>query len=379
MGHSAGGKGGWVLAVAALWPSWGGAAPFSADSVVVLRVGDGLGSLTGSAAPVFLDEYGLTGQLRQTVALPSASSTDALTLRGSGGDGAMSLGGDGQSLTLAGYGLTAGQRRTATTPLRVASVNATGEVALGTWPGMGEANLGASSTLTAAGGRLTSPWVGSSGALASVNAEGALTASVPGSVVDLKSLGGQTWVAMAAYGQRAAGIYAVSQAADGSVSVELVRAISNVTAFAMLDLSADIAGADTLYVASSNLNAVTNSLQGYKFTLRSSGFWGTGGSFELPRGVSFNGLVARTEGGQVELMGTTSDSLLSLRDPWGYTDTSKGTFGGVFNWTMLAQAQANTTFRGLALAPTAVPEPGAWVLAAAGCGLLRSRRRRSLH
>ncbi len=172
---------------------------------------------------------------------------------------------------------------------------------------------------------------------------------------------------MAANSQRAAGIYAVSLAADGSVGVTSVRTVLGATAFAMLDLNTDIAGVDTLYVATTNVNAVTNGLQGYKFTLRSSGVWGTGGTFELPSGVSFNGLVARAEGGQVQLMGTTSDSLLSLSDPWGYTDTSKGTFGSGNSWTTLAQAQADTTFRGLALAPT-VPEPGAWALALASVG-----------
>lgn len=371
------GKGAWVLALVGWWPACGGATAFSAGSVVVLRVGDGVSSLTGLTAPVFLDEYGPSGQLRQALALPSASSSDALTLRGAnGGEGAMSLSGDGHSLTLAGHGLAAGQRRTNTTPLRVASVNAAGEVALSTWPSLAAANLGSGSSLTAAGGSLTSPWVGSSSALASVNAAGTLTSSVSGSVQDLKSIGGQTWVALGASGQRAAGIYEVSQAADGSVSLASVRVLSSVTAFAMLDLNADIAGVDTLYVASGNLNAGTNSLQGYKFTLRSSGVWGSAGSFTLPVGVSFNGLAARAEGGQVELMGTTSDSLLSLRDPWGYTDTNKGTFGSVHNWMTLAQAQVNTSFRGLALAPT-VPEPGAWLLAAAGCSLLLRRTRPS--
>jgi hypothetical protein len=369
------GWGGWAIALAGVWPAWSGAAAFGADSVVVLRVGDGVASLTGNATPVFLDEFGLSGALRQTLALPTASSSDALTLRGTNsGEGAMSLSGDGRSLTLAGYGLAAGQRRTTTTPWTVASVSAAGEVALSTW-----SSLGSSPSLTAAGGSLTSPWIGTSQGLSSVNAVGTLAQSVQGGVQDLKSLGGQTWVALAGNSQRAAGIYAVSQAADGSVSVESVRAISGVTAFAMLDLNADIAGADTLYVASSNLNAGTNSLQGYKFTLRNAGVWGTGGTFELPSSVSFNGLVARAEGGQVQLMGTTSDSLLSLLDPWGYTDTSKGAFGNVHSWTTLATAATDTTFRGLALAPVAVPEASeaALALTGLGCCLLLARRRRA--
>ncbi len=131
------GWGGWAIALVGVWPAWGGAAAFSADSVVVLRVGDGAASLTGNATAVFLDEYGLSGGLRQTVALPAGSPSEALTLRGgTSGEGAMSLSGDGRSLTLAGYGLATGQRRTTTTPWTVASVSAAGEVALGAWPSL---------------------------------------------------------------------------------------------------------------------------------------------------------------------------------------------------------------------------------------------------
>jgi hypothetical protein len=364
-----------VLACAAGWPAWGGAAAFSADGVVVLRVGDGSAPLTGRLASVFLDEYAQAGQWRQTVALPASSSADALTLRGANGsEGPMSLSGDGQSLTVAGWGLAAGQQRTATTPVRVASVNAAGEVALSTWTG-----LGSGSSLTAAGGGLSSPWVGTSSLLASFNADGTLGQSVPGGAQDLKSLGGQTWAALAGSGQRPTGIHEVIRAADGSVSLVSVRDVGlvGVSAFAMLDLNADIPGADTLYVATTIANASTGRLQVIKFNLRSSGAWGTGGSFDLPSGASFNGLVARAAGGQVQLMGTTSDTLLSTLDPWGYTEVPKGVIGGASNWTTLATAAPDTTFRGLALSPSAVPEASeaALALTGLGCCLLVARRR----
>src|SRR5262245_50043521 len=60
--------------------------PFTYGNLVVLRVGDGLATLTPSAAPMFLDEYTPTGVLVQSIPLPTTGSgtNHAITVRGNG-------------------------------------------------------------------------------------------------------------------------------------------------------------------------------------------------------------------------------------------------------------------------------------------------------
>ena len=59
------------------------AAAFTEGDVVVLRVGDGAGGLTGAAAPLFLDEYTPGGTLVQSVPLPTTTESVTLPVRGS--------------------------------------------------------------------------------------------------------------------------------------------------------------------------------------------------------------------------------------------------------------------------------------------------------
>ncbi len=82
------------------------AAGFTAGNIVVARLGDGGGALSGAAAPVFLDEYTPAGALVQTIPLPTgvAGANRRLTMSGSAAsEGALALSADGRYLTLAGY------------------------------------------------------------------------------------------------------------------------------------------------------------------------------------------------------------------------------------------------------------------------------------
>ncbi len=92
---------------------------------------------------------------------------------------------------------------------------------------------------------------------------------------------------------------------------------------------------------------------------------------QLATGVNYRGLAGQLDAttGLVTLFASTSDGLKLQQ----VTDT-----GAAAAFTTLAAAPTNLAFRGVALAPVAVPEPGTVVLAglAAVCGLFVARRNR---
>ena len=84
---------------------------FTAGNIIVVRVGDGSGSLTSASTAVFLDEYTTGGAFVQSIAIPTlASGSNApLTLSGTAtSEGAIAGSVDGRYLTIAGYGAAPG-------------------------------------------------------------------------------------------------------------------------------------------------------------------------------------------------------------------------------------------------------------------------------
>lgn len=84
---------------------------FTGGNIVVYRVGDGSVTLTGAAAPVFLDEYTPAGVLVQTIALPVAASgsNHMLTAAGIGStEGALTISANGEFVILTGYNTAVG-------------------------------------------------------------------------------------------------------------------------------------------------------------------------------------------------------------------------------------------------------------------------------
>src|SRR4051795_167454 len=81
-------------------------APFTPGDIIALRVGPG-GSPTTAAAPVFLDEFDLSGSRVQTIQLPTTTvgNQHRLTLGGTAGttEGMLIRSTNGQYLLLAGY------------------------------------------------------------------------------------------------------------------------------------------------------------------------------------------------------------------------------------------------------------------------------------
>jgi hypothetical protein len=112
------------------------AAGFTPGDVVVYRVGDGSTALSGTAAPVFLDEYTAAGALVRSVPMPTTASGPDNPLVASGSassEGLLTLSADGRYLLAPGYDAAVGTTKVAssdsvTVPRTVARVDAAGDV-----------------------------------------------------------------------------------------------------------------------------------------------------------------------------------------------------------------------------------------------------------
>jgi hypothetical protein len=97
---------------------------FSANNLVVVRVGDGGVALSSSAAPVFLEERTQAGALIGTLPLPTAvaGANRRLTVTGTASSEAyLSRSSNGQYLTLMGYDANVGQPTVSATTSAVAN------------------------------------------------------------------------------------------------------------------------------------------------------------------------------------------------------------------------------------------------------------------
>jgi hypothetical protein len=126
-------------------------------------------------------------------------------------------------------------------------------------------------------------------------------------------------------------------------------------AFFFADLDSDVAGVDTLYIASDNADALT------KYSLV-SGTWTDKGTVGTD-GQDYRGLTGSVSGTTVTLYAIRgAHQLVSLVDASGYN----GAFAGTPS--LLTSSPANTVFRGVAFAP--VPEPGAILFGGLVCAVI---------
>lgn len=106
--------------------------PFTAGSIVVIRVGVPDNELPAGTAPVFLEEFSASGKHLQTIPIP-ASGDNKLTLGGrSITEGVLKRSANGALLTFGGYELTSGvsnpSSNTTNANRRVAMVNANAQI-----------------------------------------------------------------------------------------------------------------------------------------------------------------------------------------------------------------------------------------------------------
>lgn len=84
------------------------AASFTAGNLAVLQVGDGSGVLGNSSTALFIDEFGTSGTLVQTIGIPTAGGTQMTCSGSASSEGALTLSSDGSVLTFAGYAASPG-------------------------------------------------------------------------------------------------------------------------------------------------------------------------------------------------------------------------------------------------------------------------------
>lgn len=361
------------------------AAAFTPGDLVVYRVGDGSAALTSAATAVFLDEFTIGGALVQSIPVPTLlnGSNFRLTDTGTGtSDGQLNLSPDGTKLSFAGYDAalgTTGVTGSSTTTI-ARSVGYTGPTAV----------IDTTTTTTAFSGNNVRAAVingtdvyivgGTSGVISTPlggSGAGTTISSTQTNLRDVGIFGGQLYVSSGSGTNTTKGVNAVGSGVP-TTSGQTTTRIPGLTdtsnpssyAFAFADLSLAVAGVDTLYFADDGAGALS------KFSLV-GGTWTSNGTVGTAADA-YRGLTLSVVGSSVSLFATRKGGggstgggeLVGLLDASGYNGAFTGTP------TVLATAGNQTAFRGVAFAPTAVPEPSTLLSVIGGAGMLAMFRRR---
>jgi len=338
---------------------------FTPGNIVVLRIGDGSGTLTSAATPVFLDEYStLTGQLVQSVTMPTAvnGNNRRLTLSGTAtSEGGLTLSPNGQYLCLAGHDTTVGTASVANASnmgKTIALVNASGSVNTTTGIERGSAFNGTGGNIRSAiTNDGTGVWASGAGASSSggtyylpsggVSTPVKVSASPTNNRI-LNIFGGQLYTSAAS-----AGFYGVSEVGTGlpTTSGQTTTTLpgfpgattgSSSYAYAMFDLDAAEAGLDVAYVADDNINA-TGGIVKYS---KVGGTWVQNSN--LSSSKALRGLTLINSCGKIRGFVASQDSIYSFVDNAGYNQNINASL------TQLIGKSTNTVFRGIAFAPGTV-------------------------
>lgn len=346
------------------------AAPISPGNLIVYRVGDGTAALGTTATAVFLDEYTPSGSLVQSIALPTTGSGALTAVGNATTEGIMSFTQNGLKVVFTGYrkdvgGTNPGADAPATTP-RVIGLF---DPATGVFDTTSYAVIDATSTIRSATSTDGSSlfylsasgnfvrYVGSPGpSSTSVQIDARNSRQVLLKDNILYASNGST--AITGKVQHYGVLPTTTTPATPIVSLATSDAVHGIAFF---DLNSSVAGVDTLYA----MSVVEGRLRKYSFdgtTWQGNGF--------LAFSTMGQGNVAGYEigGGAIQLFFSTGASLVTLTDTSGWNGTLTGTF------TTLANAPANTAFRGLV---AMVPEPGAWAMLGLGLSALFLLRRKS--
>ena len=332
----------------------------------VVRVGDGFSALSGTASPVFIDRYDLSGALVGTpVALPTVvtGNQQNLTLPGTAiSEGDLNVSQDGRYLTLAGYAVSTGT--SVTSGNRVAGrVDSAGHV--DTSMVLTNAFVGgvARSAVSLDGSQI---W-----ASGTANDTSGGIWYLPGDldIVQLPStaLPGvkARWLGIAAgqlYGdsdQDPPDLFAVGTGAPTSGSPTLATlpglpaSGGSPYGFAFFDLSASVPGPDTLYIADDR-RSTGGGLEKWVLGPGDGGtptwtqVWVVAfGAMDAGTGTGFRGLAGYVTGTTVTLMATTGMAMGAQDQLAVVVDTGTGTPTPA----VVATSLTNETFRGIAVPP----------------------------
>ncbi len=340
--------------------------PFAAGNVVIYRVGTGSGSLVNTGNPVFLDEYTPSGTLVQSVALPTAASGANKPLIASGtasSEGLLSRSADKRFLILTGYAAagTCG-----------ASCSGTASAAVNRVIGRVDANAdidtstalsdyaSANNPRSAASADGTAFWsVGGAGAVRYATLGATTSTQLNTDQANLRQaqvIDGQLYASSGSGTNTTRGVNKIGAGLPTIAGQTLTRlsglsdaANASSYSYALLDLNAGVSGVDTLYLADDTNTAGVGGIQKWSLV---GGNWISNGTIGTPADA-YRGLTAVANGGTVTIFATRKGGtlaagggeLVSLADSSGYNAALVGTP------VLLANAAANTAFRGVALAP----------------------------
>jgi hypothetical protein len=345
------------------------AATITPGNLVIYRVGDGSAALSTAATPVFLDEYTTAGSLVQSIPLASTGGGAFTAVGNATTEGIISPSQDGTSLVFTGYRKAAGGTSPAsdtytTTSRVIGSVTLAGTPDLSTAVtsdgGATTANTIRSATTVNGSAYWTSTSsrigyfgtaTGTSGGTTQIDARNSRQVNLADSI--LYASNGSTSIAgkVQSYGT-------LPTSATAATPVVSLATTDAVNGFLLLDLSAGVAGSDTIYA----LSTVEGLLRKYTYDGTT---WSASGSVA----TSALNITAQVNAGIPTLYFTTSSALLTLADASGYGGTLAGTP------TSLVSAGTNTAFRGVGT--LTVPEPAGFALLLIGAvaGLAKRRLR----
>jgi predicted extracellular nuclease len=328
-------------------------AALTTGNLVIYRVGNGAAALASSATPVFLDEYTTSGGSPvQSIAMPTTDSGANQILTASGtasSEGLLTRSTDGNYLMLAGYDAAVGtasitSSTSATINRIIGRVNAAG--AVDTTTALNDAASGGNPR-SAVSTNGTDMWIdGSAGGIRYTTFGATTSTQLSTTVTNLRQtniFNGQLYVSSQSGAFRLSTVGTGTPTTSGQTIVNLPgypTATTSPYGFFFADLSAGVAGVDTVYVADDNSAGGTGGIQKYSLV---GGNWTASGTIASTSGL--RGLTGIVNGGNVTLYTTNASTLFTLTDTSGYNATITGTL------TTIATAAANTAFRGVALAP----------------------------
>lgn len=353
-----------VALAASFGASPASAAAFATGNVVVCRVGaGGADLLVNTGNPVFLDEFTPSGTLVQSIAMPTAVSGANRRLVASGtatSECGITRSADGRYLLVTGYDApmpTASLAGTASTAVArvIGRVDALGNVDTST--ALTDASTG-NNPRSAVSVDGTSFWItGGAGGARYVAALGATTSTqLSTTVTNLRQLhifGSQLFTSTSSGSAVRVGTVGTGLPTTSGQTITNLPGFpvtGSPYSYFLADLTASVAGYDTLYVADDGAGIQKHSLF--------AGSWVSNGTVGVPND-SYRGLTATVSGNTVNLFATRKGGstaigggeLVSLVDSSGYNAAFAGTP------TLLSTAATNTAFRGVALAPADVPTP----------------------
>jgi hypothetical protein len=338
----------------------GAAAPeFTAGNIVVCRVGTGTGSLSTSAAAVFLDEYTSGGTLVSSIAMPTTNGIvqKAFTVAGSAqSECQLNRSTDGRYLVLAGYPQIPGTVTVGgTIGARVfARVDSVGNVDTSTTTdSFGSSMVRAAATTDGSGFWATGSSVGVVYMPFGTIGFGTVVSNNFTNLRGINIFDGQLYTSAMTSTYRLGKVGTGIPTTTSNTSTNLTgfpTSTNSPYAFFFADLEPSVAGVDTVYVADDGSAGTALSNGGIKKFSLVSGTWTFNGNFPGGGAVaasSFIGVTGSVSGTQVTLYATrnTGGQLVRYVDNTGYNVAPTSAP------TLLATAASNTAFRGVALAP----------------------------